>query len=430
MAQQEPSPGALVIRAHKERPFYEAKWRDSRRTQCKRRLGPAWLERDADGSWSKPRSRVREGFLDERRAYIAMAAAIERREEELLQAQSTPEGSFDQAVSEWLEHLEHEKRAKPSTMADYRLMLAQPQQRSRSEVRQRGARIMRAFGGRELAGIDGADVRRFLAKLDREDISARTVNKHRQVLHAIFEYAARSETFGLAQNPAAETSKRPEGGAKPIETFEPSEVEAIASAARAGLHRPRPDHDYSAETKAEWRRINEQDAALFIIAAFTGLRMGELLALRWSDVDLSSSLVTVSRAMSGGKEESTKSRRFRPVPLAGQPASELKRLSRRQHFTGPDDLIFCRSDGGPLDRTAVRRRFVRAQQKGGVKVRRFHDLRHTFGSLAIREFDVVAVKEMMGHSKLTTTERYLHSRPRKDDAAKLTSAFGVSDVEE
>ena len=175
-------------------------------------------------------------------------------------------------------------------------------------------------------------MRGFLAELDREDISARTVNKHRQVLHAIFEYASRSETFGLAENPAAETSKRPEGGAKPIETFEPAEVEAISGAARAGLHRPRPEHDYSEETKAEWRRINEQDAALFIVAAYTGMRMGELLALRWSDVDLSSSLVTVSRAMSGGKEESTKSRRFRPVPLADQAATELQTAFRAPTF--------------------------------------------------------------------------------------------------
>jgi integrase len=57
-------------------------------------------------------------------------------------------------------------------------------------------------------------------------------------------------------------------------------------------------------------------------------------------------------------------------------------------------------------------------------VRRFHDLRHSFGSLAIQKFDVVAVKDMMGHSKLTTTERYLHSKPRPDDVAKLTSIFG------
>ncbi len=58
-----------------------------------------------------------------------------------------------------------------------------------------------------------------------------------------------------------------------------------------------------------------------------------------------------------------------------------------------------------------------------MRVRRFHDLRHSFGSLAIQKFDLVAVKDMMGHSKLTTTERYLHSKPRPDDVAKLTTIF-------
>jgi integrase len=65
-----------------------------------------------------------------------------------------------------------------------------------------------------------------------------------------------------------------------------------------------------------------------------------------------------------------------------------------------------------------------------VRVRRFHDLRHTFGSLAIQQFDLVSVKDMMGHSKLTTTERYLHSKPRPDDAAKLTRIFQPRDEEE
>lgn len=415
--------GSLVIRAHKKRPFYEAKWRDSRRTQCKRRLGPAWLDPDGEGGWCKPRGRVRPGYLDERRAHVEMAEAIEQREVELRRAPENREATFDDAVAAWLEHLQHEKRVKPSTLADYEVMLAQPK-RLRGKEKQRGARIMRDFGGRRLAAIETADIRRFLAGLDREKISARTVNKHRQVLHGIFEYARRSDTYGLRENPASETTKRPEGGAKPIETFEPAEVQAIAAAARAGLHRPRPEHNFSAATRAEWQRVNEQDAAMFTIAAFTGLRLGELLALRWSDVDLEGAQITVARAMSAGVEESTKSRRFRPVPLADQAAAELKGLARRQHFAGRNDFVFCRPDGGPLDRTAVRSRFIRAEKKAGVKVRRFHDLRHTFGSLAVRKFDVVTVKEMMGHSKLATTERYLHSKPRSDDAAKLTSAFG------
>lgn len=93
------------------------------------------------------------------------------------------------------------------------------------------------------------------------------------------------------------------------------------------------------------------------------------------------------------------------------------------HFKARTDYVFWRPDGGPLDRSAVRSRFICAQEKAGVRVRRFHDLRHSFGSLAIQQFDLVAVKDMMGHSKLTTTERYLHSKPRPDDVAKLTTIF-------
>ncbi|HEU4461040.1 MAG TPA: site-specific integrase [Solirubrobacterales bacterium] len=181
-------------------------------------------------------------------------------------------------------------------------------------------------------------------------------------------------------------------------------------------------------TNAEWQRINEQDAALFIVAACTGLRLGELLALRWSDVDLKAGALTVSRAMSAGEESSTKSRRPRTVPLADQAATELQGLRERPRFTSHTDYVFRRPDDAPLDRSAVRSRFIRAQEQAGVRVRRFHDLRHTFSSLAIQQFDLVAVKDMMGHSKLTNTERHLHSKPRPDDIAKLNKIFGVGEA--
>ncbi len=352
---------------------------------------------------------------------------IADREEELRREPVDREATFDGAAAAWLDYLEHEKRVKPSTLEDYRLMLAHPSEPRRG-VQERAARLMRAFGGTRLASITTADIARFLAALDRENVSARTVNKHRQVLHAIFEYARRDDAFGLRENPVSRTEKRPEAGVKPIETFDPEEVHTIARAAREGKHRPRPPHDYSPETVAEWQRINDQDAALFVVAAFTGLRVGELLALRWSDVDFAGARITVARAMSAGEEASTtKSRRFRVVPLADQAAAEVERISQRRDFTGRGDIVFCRADGGPLDRTTVRKRFQRAQHEAGVRVRRFHDLRHTFGSLAIRNLDSVTVQAMMGHSRLTTTERYLHAKPRTDDAARLSAAFGADD---
>jgi integrase len=369
---------------------------------------------------------VRAGYLDERRAHVEMARVIAEQGEELRREPIDREATFDAAAASWLDYLEHEKRVKPSTLEDYRIMLAEPS-KPRRGVHVRAARLMRAFGGARLASITTADISCFLAALDREDVSARTVNKHRQVLHAIFEYARREDAFGLRDNPVSGTDKRPEAGATPIETFDPEEVHAIARAAREGMHRPRPPHDFSPETVVEWQRVNDQDAALFVVAAFTGLRLGELLALRWSDVDFAGARITVARAMSAGEEASTtKSRRFRVVPLTDQAAAELERISQREHFIAREDFVFCRADGGPLDRTTVRKRFQRAQQVTGIRVRRFHDLRHTFGSLAIRSLDSVTVQAMMGRSRLATTERYLHAKPRADDAARLSEAFSAT----
>jgi integrase len=260
--------------------------------------------------------------------------------------------------------------AKPSTVRHYGALLAKPG----DAHRKKGARIMRTFGGRPLFGIATKDVRQFLSRLDHEDLSPRTVNIHRQVLHAIFEYARREETFGLAENPVARTTKRPEDEAAPVETFEPEEIRAIAAAARAGRHRHRTGFRHavhSLETEREWQRINDQDPSLFVIAATTGLRLGGLGALRWRDVDLEAAHLTVSRWISAGEESSTKSRHSRVVSLAEQ--------ALRQ----------------PRDQA----------------------------------LDLVTVKEMMGHSKLTTTERYLHSRPGPTDAATLTAIFSEGEEE-
>jgi len=303
---REDAKGSLQVRAHKGRPFYEARWRDINRAQHRRRLGPAWVRQDENGRWVSRKGRARDGCLDERGAYPLMAQVIAEHEERL--RREVPErrdATFDEAAEAWLSHLRTERRAKPSTLRNYGILLAKP----RAMGRRRHARIMRTFGGRSLFGIATKDVRQFLSRLDHEDLSPRTVNIHRQVLHAIFEFARREETFGLPENPVARTNKRPEDESAPIETFEPEEIRRIAAVARTGKHRHRTGYKhsvYSLETEREWQRVNEQDASLFIIAAMTGLRLGELGALRWRDVNLKAGFVTVSRSISAGEETSTK----------------------------------------------------------------------------------------------------------------------------
>jgi integrase len=110
--------------------------------------------------------------------------------------------------------------------------------------------------------------------------------------------------------------------------------------------------------------------------------------------------------------------------MADQAAAALDRMSRRDRFTSSNDLVFCNAYGRPLDGSALRRRYRRAQAAAGVRPLRFHDLRHTFGSLlAANGVDVVAIQKAMGHSALATTSRYLHARPASEQAQIFTAAF-------
>lgn len=416
--------GSLLIVERAGGPVYFAKWRDSTGRQVKKRLGPAWVERAPDGSWRRRRGRVPDDVLDERAAVVGMSSAIAVHEASLAQPRTDRRATFADAAAAWLHHLEHVAGAKPSTLADYRYMLAPVDAVPRNRGRRPAARIMRAFGDRPLASITTADVNRFLAALDADpDVTPRTVNKHRQQLCSVFGHAMRDDTYRLPLNPALATDKRREPEVRPIDFYEPEEVLALARATRSGLHRD-PSRPAVSDAEARERvRVDEQDAALFIVAAFSGLRLGELLALRWRHVDFADAKLLVEASWSAGRLTTPKSRKWRAVPLADQPAAVLDQLSQRPFFTGRDDLVFCSPVGDYLDPSALRRRYRRAQKAAGLRPLRFHDLRHSFGSLVIREFDPVAVKDFMGHAKITTTERYLHARSRRTDAARMTKAF-------
>jgi integrase len=152
------------------------------------------------------------------------------------------------------------------------------------------------------------------------------------------------------------------------------------------------------------------------------------VALRWRDVDFVGRKIVVRRSLSADTElRSTKSRRPREVPLPDQAAAALERLSRRGEFTGHDDYVFANRLGRRLDPSALRRRFERARDAARLEPLRFHDLRHTYGSLLVAGgIDLPSVKAAMGHSRISTTERYLHARPASELADRFTRALSGS----
>lgn len=418
-----PSGSLVVTTTRTGAPTYRAKWRDRNGRQCAPTIGQAWLVRDGDG-WKKRPGRVKPEYFDEARAYVRMAELIAEHDRDL-DAGPVPQRRivlFEELAMAWLEYLGRGERAKPSTLRDYKSMLATPGICAKGKRRRR-ARIMSAFAGRDAESITTAEVATFLDSLEVEGLAPKTVDKYRGTLSAMYRFAMRPGSFGFAENPVAATEKPRIAEPGVIETFTLDELEAIKDAALHGDHRTRPVGQAGPHVLAEWKRFNAQDAAIFMIAAFTGLRQGEIRALRWAHVNLDERLLTVEEAISAKERSTTKSRRYRIVPLTNRACEEFRAVASRKRWRGRNDLVFCGHGGGVLDGTELTKRFKRAQKAAAVRQRRFHDLRHTFGSTAVRRFDVVRVKEMMGHARLSTTERYLHSRPRADDAEQLAEAF-------
>jgi integrase len=209
--------------------------------------------------------------------------------------------------------------------------------------------------------------------------------------------------WGIPVNPLGRVEKHPVRSSGDIQVFSPEEIWALVRAA-----------------------ASELDGALFLTAAFTGLRMGELLALRWRDVDFPGATIRVRASYAAGQLTTPKSGKVRSVPMAPDVAGALAKLGRRVDWVGEDDLVFAGVTGSFLDGSALRRRYKDALKRAGLRDLRFHDLRHTFGTRMIAKADIRRVQEWMGHSDIQTTMRYLHYASHAEDAALVAEAFAVS----
>lgn len=165
--------------------------------------------------------------------YISGAEAEARAERERRERGVT----FRELAAEYLVWLEDVKGAKPATLADHRHLLAEPGtpwlRGGVGERRGHGGAvgyIMSAIGDKAAASITVRDVEALLATISKTGASPRTVNKHRAVLSAAFNYGMRGATFGLPSNPAKEADKRREPSPGVLAYYRPEDIEAVARA--------------------------------------------------------------------------------------------------------------------------------------------------------------------------------------------------------
>jgi integrase len=398
--------GHLQVKGPKGRRAWYALWRDAD-GRHQRRLGPAHVR---DSGRRTPRGavvwRAANGAKPDP-SYLTPAEADDALERLLAGAVREPtdprrkrreDHTFGEACDAWLAYVAHEKDRRPSTINDYRNAVQRY--------------LLHEFGADTLLHtIDTARVDAYRERLLMDGhLSRRTVQKILVLLHGILKRAKRKGW--IAANPAADAERVSVRRSGEFNVLTPEEVHAIARADGSELF-----------------------SALFVIAAFTGLRMGELRALRWSDVDFGKRLVHVRRSFTGSSFGAPKSQRVRSVPMSDPVARALDGISRRDHDTRPDDLVLSLGYNLPFHHDTARKRFYTALEAAGLGRLRtkddpvvFHDLRHTFGTLAVQAFPLSDVKAMMGHADISTTMIYVHHVPQTDAAARLSAVLERNDA--
>lgn len=155
-----------------------------------------------------------------------------------------------------------------------------------------------------------------------------------------------------------------------------------------------------AAADGEWRTI-------ILTALRTGMRHGELIGLRWEDVDFVTGRITVRQNIVNKKIGTPKSGRAREIPLGIEVRNALK---AHRHLRGP--LVFCDRGGEMFGTVATRLPLWRACKKAGLRQIGWHALRHSFAShLVMRGASLKAVQELLGHSSILMTMRYAHLAP-------------------
>jgi integrase len=146
---------------------------------------------------------------------------------------------------------------------------------------------------------------------------------------------------------------------------------------------------------------------IIVCALHTGMRRGEILNLKWENVDLENRMILLER---------TKSNRRRMIPLSGVLCSVLKRLPRRGEY------VFTNEQGDKYG--TVNKSFTAACRRAGIKNFRFHDLRHTFAShLTMSGCNMRTVQQLLGHATIRTTMKYSHlSKEHLEEAVNVIGA--------
>jgi integrase len=303
----------------------------------------------------------------------------------------------------WLEHVVA-PRLRPTTVASYRDTLR--------------LHVLPTLGRQTLRRLTPAAIRQLLSVKQASGLSARSVQIIHATLRTMLAEAVREE---LIERNVASIVRPPPVSQEEVRPWSPEEAAKFLKAAR-------PDRLY----------------ALFAVGVGLGLRKGELLGLRWSDVDLEHGLLHVrqtaqrvnGQGMIFGPPKSTRSRRDIPIPgvIAEVLHEHLSRqqLERQVPYWQDTGLVFTSSTGTAVEPRNLARALDSLIVQAGVRRIRMHDLRHTCASLLLAQgVPARVVMDVLGHSQFgITMNLYSHVMPSalREAADAIDRSLGAPDA--
>lgn len=378
--------GTLVKRSGPNGDTWIAKWRDGGH-QVQRGLGFAHSKKHP-GGFTRAEA---EAALGKLRAQVAIERAAER-EVEAKRAIEERRRSLAQ-VGEALIAAKRAAGRKPSTIEAYSYWLR--------------IHIIDYFGPTPVYEITREDVRGFSAVLERKGLAPKSRANALGTLHSLIEVAI-DGGWTAAENPVKRVEKPAVATTDPdIHFLETEEVEALL--------RTVPDDP-----------LGRVERVMYLTAAMTGMRQGELFALRWRDVDWGARRIACAAttpAASSGRPSPSARRAAFSWPAASAPSSSS--CSRTQLARGT--TTWCSRIPRPArrsDRSKLLKRFKDQLRRADVRAVRFHALRHTFGTrMAAQGVPMRVLREMMGHRDFKTTLICADYAPSEREAEWVEEAF-------
>jgi integrase len=266
-------------------------------------------------------------------------------------------------LTDWLKS--HKVNLAASTVATYNAIINQ--------------HIIPDLGGITITNLKPLHIQNYYTK-KLETLKPRSVQQHHSVLHKALKQAVKWQLINT--NPASDVSA-PKPIKKPINTLSIEQLCDLCDKLKG--------HPYG---------------NLYITAAHTGMRLGELLGLRWQDIDLPVLYVkqSLSRINQEDHFKTPKNKKTRQVIL---PDEVIDVINKTKRF---GELVFCHEDGSPLNPSVVSRQFIEAAKREGYSIR-FHDLRHSHATILMQMGEHPRkVQDRLGHEDISTTMNiYTHA---------------------